>query len=192
MKKTIFSLMLILFTHQVNAIENHLLLGLGLDFGGNKIAEAFFTNGDNVDIRSHEGIALAGGIYSLFTDNLGLQATVGYKSDSANAKNGDISFKRIPMELLAMYQVENHRIGGGLAYHMNTEYECKADSICDVSIEYDNALGAVISYDYSIKASETKGTYLIGAKYSNMTYNPVKSGKSLNGSGIGIFLGMYF
>lgn len=55
---------------------------------------------------------------------LAVQGTVGYQFDSISADNGDITWTRVPIELLAFYTgVPNLRFGGGARFVRSAELE---------------------------------------------------------------------
>lgn len=176
----------------VQARELYGLLGLGVDFGGKKIGTLQFTNGQDQDLKTHQGLLLQLGAYYQKEQLFGAQATIGYKFDSVNAKNGDVSFNRIPIEGLLFKPLENHRLGAGFTFHTNVNHKCDLDNICDYTLDFKNALGAVFQYDYNFKFGTNQNSMLIGARYTMIEYKLEAGGEAISGSGFGIFMGSLF
>ncbi|HHJ34660.1 MAG TPA: hypothetical protein ENJ87_02740, partial [Gammaproteobacteria bacterium] len=76
----------------------------GLHFGGDKLAQAQFTNGKSDSIKAGELISLSAGIGSEIIDGVEARVLAGAKFDTINAKNGDVIFLRYPIEALVLYQ----------------------------------------------------------------------------------------
>ena len=68
--------------------------------GGDKLVGIDYENGETTKIKAGDGGMLA--IGALWTHKkIELQSTLGYYADSAPASNGDASFTRLPIELMA-------------------------------------------------------------------------------------------
>ena len=124
------------------------LVGMGLTGGGDTLVTATYNNGDDVDIRAGQMIAFNTGIDYRVTPEFSFQATIGYHTDRASAKNGDLSFTRIPMELLAYYNVNQQwRIGGGARYVSSTKLSSSGAASIG-NFEFKNTLSAVAEAEY--------------------------------------------
>ena len=166
----------------------HFLLTGGLTYGGDKIAKIEYDNGDNVDIRGG-GLLLigVGGLYR-FDQNWEAQLSLNYQFDRANAKNGDATFDRFPVDLLGFYRMGAHRFGGGITYHMNPTFDSNFDIANGKQrIDFDDAVGAVIEYDYFFNDSIS-----LGARYVNIKYKSPDISGDLDGSYGGVFVNGYF
>src|SRR5690606_23263342 len=96
------------------------LAGGGLTFGGDKLATAVYEDGTEIDIDAGGTIALHVGVDYRFAPQFSVQGTVGYHVDGASARNGDLRFERVPVELLGYYHVnEQLRVGGGIRFVTN-------------------------------------------------------------------------
>ena len=97
--------------------------------------------------------------------------TIGYHFDEVSADNGDITFERYPLELIPFYNFRNHRIGAGLSYHLSPELDLK--ELGGSKVEFDDALGWLIEYDYSFSGWRSGG-FVLGARYLWIDYQVEK------------------
>jgi len=79
-------------------------LGLGLAFGGDKLATGTYTNGEQTSLTAGSGLFLSAGgtltpIWYGNTYGLGIGGSFGLKFDHIGASNGDVSFIRYPLDL---------------------------------------------------------------------------------------------
>ncbi len=170
------------------ALGAHFLLTGGLTYGGDKLATIEYQHGDNADIHGGGLILVgAGGIYR-FNQNWETQLSVNYQFDKANAKNGDATFDRVPIDLLGFYRMGAHRFGGGVTYHINPKFDSDFDfSGGKQKIEFDNALGAVIEYDYFFNDSIS-----LGVRYASIKYKSSDISGNVDGSYGGLLVNGYF
>ena len=125
------------------------LVGMGLTVGGDKLASATYNNGDEADIRAGRTVAFNTGIDYRVTPEFSFQATIGYHTDRANAKNGDMRFTRIPMELLAYYNVNQQwRIGGGARYVSSAKLSSSGAAYLGSNYEFKNTLSTIAEAEY--------------------------------------------
>jgi hypothetical protein len=76
----------------------------GLTGGGDTLAEVRFTNGDSEKIRGGGLLHLGAGVlWQPAQIPFAVQATVGYHVDDVTAENGDITFSRLPLEVIGYY-----------------------------------------------------------------------------------------
>lgn len=134
------------------------------------------------DLDAGDGGYIGAGVSYHFPDTpFQLQSTIGYHGASLSASNGDAWFDRKPLEVMGFYHIaERHRVGFGASYHLNPEYEIDIDHAYingqwfyryKQSDDFDNALGAVIQYDYRIPSINLR----IGARYTHIDYEWEKS-----------------
>ncbi|WP_198001465.1 hypothetical protein [Nibribacter ruber] len=136
------------------------LLGAAVEFGGDKVAETYFTNGETQSTRAGQGVSIhAGGQFELPNlDKFLLRATVGFKYVTTQADNAHIRLSRIPLHLTANYMAtEKIRIGAGLASHQSITF--KTDGLSE-DFEFKGANGAIFEIAYSF----------IGLSYTLMDY----------------------
>ena len=131
-----------------------LYTNLGYSLGGDTLASGTFTNGDAWNVKAGEGLMLAVGADFRVAENFTLRTSVGYHYDGVNAKNGDVSFTRIPVEVLGFYEVNQHfMLGGGLRKATGARIEASGvvSGLSSVG-DYDSSLGVVLEGVYFFNA----------------------------------------
>lgn len=155
------------------------LVGGAIEFGGDEVAEVYFTNGDTQSVNAGQGISIAvGGELQLpKAEQLLLRATVGYKYVTTQADNAHIRLTRVPLNFTANWLIaEKVRIGAGLSVH--TAINFKADGIGQ-DFSFDNALGPVFEVAYrGIGISYTIMKYV---DQSDISYSANAFGITLSG-----------
>ncbi|WP_332399452.1 outer membrane beta-barrel protein [Vibrio metschnikovii] len=166
--------------------------GVGYGFGGEKIFEGLYDNGKTDDVKSNEGISIFGGVDINLINNFILRGTVGYKFDAIFASNGEVSFNRVPLELIVFKGFNNHKIGAGITHQKNVKFECNVKGICG-DIEFDDATGFVAQYEYAFSpAKMSKNHFAIGVKYTHIEYTTPIINKDIDGSGFDVHLAYLF
>ncbi len=165
---------------------------IGYEAGGDELVVATFTSGSTENVKAGTGIL--GGIgVSLLNEakNFEIETTIGVKADFINAKNGDVSWVRYPVDLLAFYRFWKLRIGGGITYHLNPKVT-SSGAASGVDQTYDAALGYVVQADFLISGAEaSKGAY-VGVRFTGMDYQLKGGGFKANGNSVGVQLGYRF
>lgn len=124
------------------------LVGGAMEFGGDEVAEVYFTNGDTQLVNAGQGISIAVGGELQFpkVEQLLLRATVGYKYVTTQADNAHIRLTRVPLNFTANWLIaEKLRMGAGLAIHTNINFN--ADDIGQ-DITFKNATGPIFEIAY--------------------------------------------
>lgn len=136
------------------------LIGAAFEFGGDEVAEIYFTNGETQSVKAGQGVSIAlGGEYQFpKVEKLLLRGTIGYKYVTTQADNAHIRLTRIPLHLTANWMAtEKIRLGAGVVTHRNINF--KADGIGE-NATFDGATGAIFEVAYSG----------VGLSYTAMTY----------------------
>ena len=102
-------------------------LAIGSDDGGETLMSGVYSNGSKWEIRSNSGYVVKGGVI-IPTSAFETQVMLAYKSDSTSATNGKVSFNNIQFEVLESYHPQDFRIGLGLAYIANSQFEVNLPS----------------------------------------------------------------
>jgi len=175
------------------------LVGFGLTYGGDKLAEVELEDdGDrhDEDLRGGDLITLAAGIVLyLPLPAWSIQTTIGYHFDEISADNGDIRFDRYPLEFIPFYNVGKHRLGAGLSYHLSPTLDLK--ELDGPKVEFDDALGWLVEYDYSFSGWENGG-FVVGMRYLWIDYRVDKvdgtpgSGGDVDGNHVGVHVDFLF
>lgn len=168
------------------------LLGAQLTFGGDTLAvidvENIFGDDDSSKIKAGEQFAFfLGGAYRIPDSIFQLQATIGYHVDGVFARNGDADFERFPAELLGMLNFGQHRIGAGITYHINPEFESDFFFVADENIEFKNASGLVVQYDYTVRGGAAIGIRFVDIEYDlDVNLGPGFNVEETDGSHVGL------
>lgn len=158
------------------------VLSAGFHFGGDDLATVEYDDGSDDDLEAGGGIYLGAGIEFPMAPNMALRTSVGYQFDSVSARNGDADFDRVPWDAMVLLGAAPHRLGFGLTYHTDVQYDFHDDLGRDVDADFDDALGLVLAYEL-----ELSPVFSISFKYTDIEYEEVPSlrgqrGKVIDGS----------
>ena len=174
----------------------HPVVSIGYDFGGDTLLDYTVVKVNDRDVNrtgkitAGNGLTLALGAYIPILDNIGVQATVGYKIDSQTFVSAYTSFERVPIDLMAVAHLgQHHSLSGGITYHTNTQFTLESSTANGVDT-FDNALGAIAEYTYAVRDSRDGGLKL-GIRYTNIRYQLTGSNQSFDGSSVGLILYAY-
>lgn len=163
------------------------VVGAGVTFGGDKLATQYYVDDTSTDLHAGSIFTLLAGVDYRVNEQFSVQGTVGYHVDDANAKNGSMSFKRIPLELLGYYHVNDQvRVGGGLRYVTNTEF--RSGGASDIgNYKFDDSVGAVAEIEYLF-------TPQVGVKlrWANDEFKEKRTGISFKGDHVGLLVNYYW
>jgi hypothetical protein len=174
-----------LATTTASAAGSPWLFGINYDAGGDDIATVVFTDGSSSTLSANEGLHFyvgknfANGVDSPWHTH----ASIGYKTGSVNATNGDLSWSSWPLEVMEFYNMEKVRFGGGLVYQLNPKAEGSGFA-SGLNLELDNALGFVLQFEYRLTPAAQNGMAL-GLRYTNISYSSINLTSEVNGSTIG-------
>jgi hypothetical protein len=164
------------------------LIRMNFDFGGDKLAELQWDDGDETTLKAGQLMTFAAGVlYRSPAAPWALEATLGYKFDKANGSNGSIAFTRVPLDVVASYAKGGHRLGAGPTIHLAPSFSCDADGLCDGSADYDTAFGGILQYAYGFRVGANAGLD-VGLRYTFIRYS-ASDLETLDGSGVGFFFG---
>ncbi|MDE2077895.1 MAG: hypothetical protein KGI91_12625 [Burkholderiales bacterium] len=169
-------------------------VGVGLTFGGENLATAQYTNGTSQSITTGGLLDLRFGLeYRLIGQPWAIQGVVAYHVDTVNATNGDLRFERVPVELIAMYDLGSQwRVGLGMRKATGAKVTASGDAAgagFGSSTTFDSNLGFLAVAEY--KVTPQVGLQL---RYVNESYK-VKfptTQPTVDGSHAGIFGVFYF
>jgi hypothetical protein len=164
------------------------LLGMGFTFGGDKLYTAEFTDGSSDTIRAGGLYTLYGGVEFRATDALAIQATVGYHADSTRAaSNGSIRFARYPVNVLALYSLNDKvRLGGGVEF-VNSPKLSGRGAVGDFNVEFKNTAGLVLEGEYLFTPK-----FGMKARAASHRFELEGGRKKIDGSYFGLMLNYYF
>lgn len=174
----------------------HFLIPLGITFGGDTLASAVTTSGDTKEIKGGELLQIGLGALYQFNDMpLALSLTVNYHFDSVTASNGDMKFKRYPVEVLAYYTGwQRVRTGFGIRMANSPEDSVTINGLTD-KVTYENAKGTVLEVGFKLDQSSWINLRYVSEKYQPKTYTATNGAvfslagsNTEDGSHLGIFL----
>lgn len=169
-----------------------LVLTAGISFGGDDLATVEYEDYSDDDLEAGGGIYLGGGFEFPMASDMALRTTVGYQFDSIEADNGDASFDRIPWDLMFLLGPGAHRLGVGLTYHTDVQYEYNEDYGPDINADFDDALGLVIAYELQISPAFGLMFKYTDIEYEEQSSIPGVKGKVIDGSNFGIAANLLF
>lgn len=109
------------------------LLGIGYTFGGDTLVNVGLTPSSGSgptyeeNLSGGAGLDLRAGLSWHLTERVRLQGMVAYHNDSANGKTAQVSYRRIPVELLAHWAAsDNWWIGGGVRKALQGRFDRQA------------------------------------------------------------------
>ncbi len=154
---------------------------VSLEYGGDPYATLIFTDGSRQKLLAGQGGTISfGADYRLPAfPAVGLRALAGIKWSSNAAENSNISFTRIPIEVVGNYHLDDDwRIGAGLAYHAIGKVN--GDGFFP-DFEFDPAAG------YTVEL----GWRWIALTYTGIEYS-VGGGPKIDASAFGVSLNWVF
>lgn len=182
---------LLLPVASAHAADSHFYFGGGLDFGGDTLLEVTYTDGSDEKLYAGEGVHLAVGTDIDISSVTMLRATLGYKFSSIAAENGDILFRRVPIELTGYRFFDNHGIGGGITHHISSKLSCDIDTLCDFTADVDDATGWVVEYLYRSRREDNNKGFTVGIRaVFGLEYEPRGGGEEANANSIGFNIGV--
>jgi hypothetical protein len=144
------------------------------EFGGDAVATILFEDGSTQEVKGGQGVtaAVGGEVRTAYDSPLSLRGTVGFKYVTTKADNAHITLTRVPVELVASYELPNGvRFGGGFVRHMAVKFS--GDDI-GPDLELDDANG---------------GTVEVGWKWVALTFTAMQytgaNGEDYDASNIG-------
>ena len=179
---------------QTNERNLKFYIGMGLDFGGDELADVDFTDGGSDSVKAGDGISFDIGLdYHIGTQYM-VRGTIGTKSDSVDAENGSISFERDQLTLMGYRFFGQHGVGVGMLKHQSAEFDCDLDFICDDSVDAGDASGVLLEYLYRNQNEGANVGFTGGIRVSSgISYKPdVPGAESADGDFVGFTVGLFF
>ena len=81
-------------------------LGGGLDFGGDKIAEVYFTNGADQSVNAGQGGSVLAALDYAFSKSFRIRTIAGYKYVTTAADNANIRLTRFPLQVAGIVNLD--------------------------------------------------------------------------------------
>ncbi|HUX91245.1 MAG TPA: hypothetical protein VMV48_11225 [Gallionellaceae bacterium] len=170
------------------AAEFKRVAGIGIDFGGETMASAVYTDGSSANVKANNGMVFnAGGV--MINDQYETQLTVGYKFGGPFAKNGSVTWDTVPLELIQFLRTNNVRIGLGFSYHINPRLMVDLPG-SNYTNNYENALGTIALIGWA----PMHIPFSIDLRYTSIRYKQsnVSNPQENSGNVLGIYSSVYF
>jgi hypothetical protein len=165
-------------------------LGGGLTYGGDQVGDTIeYENSSSVSLHGGSLIDLRGGFeYQTVGSPWSFQMSLGYHVDKASARNGSVTFDRVPLEVLAHWDInDSWRFGGGVRKALGAKVHTSGlgDGYAQEQ-KYSSTVGVVLE-------AETFFGPKVGLKMRVVSekYKPELGGKDIDGTHIGV-LGIYY
>ena len=161
----------------------------GFTFGTDKQVEIEYNDGSSEGIDAADLLELKLGLKTELPEHpITLQTSIGFNFDSYLSKNGEASVTRLPLELLAFYNLDKHRAGAGFSYHVNPALQLDYDDI-SLNSDADDTLGMVVEYGYLVKHN-----FILGVRYLSIDYEfkGPNEQEDVDGSHFGIYGNILF
>lgn len=171
---------------------------LGYSAGGATLVSGTYTDGTSYTINAGQGLMLALGADYRVAEQVSVQATVGSHVDKTHATNGEIAFRRTPVELLVFYDLnEQLRLGGGLRKAQNAEVTASGVAAgMPGTGSYESSGGLVFEGQYFFASTRTtvrKAQWGLGVRIVSESYKPNDgSTGARDGSHLGVSLLFYY
>ena len=173
----------------------------GLTGGGDKLVEAQVVSDFWGGFRTYNESIRAGGLLQFGAGvlwqpseiPLAVQATINYHVDSITADNGDATWSRMPIEVLAYYTgVPRWRFGGGARWVKDAELEI--DLVRNERFGYKDATGYVLEAGFAVTPRFWISGRYVNEDYELESYNgfPARSLEKTSGQSFGLFMSYNF
>ena len=163
------------------------IVGIGLTYGGETLAEVTYNNGWTEKIKSGGLFVAHAGAEFRLGDLVDLQATVGYHVDSSDARNGGLRFSRYPVDVIALFRVApQFRLGFGFQ-HVNSAKLAGSGDLDNIAVDYKSATGGLVEGEYLCWPG-----FGVKVRGVSLKYRPSDGGQRVDGSHLGVLLNYYF
>lgn len=155
---------------------------ISLERGGELLASASEYAVFSGDVHLGGGFKIAGGYYLPIGDESrnSLSLTLGYLS----ADNSDAEFKTTTFDAIYNYQVDSHRFGIGVSYHINPEIRGDTELSAISRPRFDDWTGLILQYSFEMQSG-----FSVGLRYAEIDYQA--NGDSFDAGSIGLFFSLY-
>ena len=165
----------------------HYMIGMGITGGGEEVATTEFTDGTSQKVTTGGLVQFTGGVEYRVNEQFSVQGNVGFHVDNSTASNGDVHFRRYPIELIGYYHVSPQwRVGGGVRHVTNVRVK-SSGVIGGLDTEFDNTTGALGEVEYLFSPN-------LGVKFrvARETYTVSGTNFKVDGNHVGVFGNFYF
>ena len=161
------------------------IIGIGIDEGGDDLAEARFFSGGSEKVKAGSGLVFEGGVAiktPSVADKLETQLLVGYKMETIDADNGDIEMSRVYLNAIESYNFGKVSVGAGVTYHISPERSSSGIASNLGTTEFDSALGGVAQATFNFNQHSS-----IGVRATAIKYDVSNSNQSFDANAVGLY-----
>lgn len=161
--------------------------GLGVTGGGSKLATVQYTNGDTQNINAGSGVVFYFGGETRIGTLVTLQATAGYHVDTTRPSNGEVTFSRYPVDVIASVPAtDNLRFGLGATFINNPRL--KGNGVAsNIDAKFDSTVGVLLEGEYRFTSWVGLKVRGVSAKFKEST-----TGQSASADHIALMASFYF
>ncbi|MFC4160379.1 outer membrane beta-barrel protein [Chitinimonas lacunae] len=162
----------------------------GLTGGGDKLSTVRYTNGSSKSIRTGALVQFGAGV--VWRDHelpASIKLTANMHMDIAPGSNGDVYFRRFPIELIGYYHpTDRWMVGVGARWAVKPKLVYDIDGYSN-RVRFDNAYGLLFEVGYNFNDHLA----LIGRyAHEDYEYRDFNSNDSIDGSHLGLMLDYRF
>lgn len=162
-------------------------LGVAATGGGDDLVTARYSNGDTYTLRAGNLVHLQGGVEIFAGPVASVMLSAGYHFDHASARNGSITFSRIPIEAIgSVYLHPRWRIGVGARYTANPRLSGERFGT-DLGESFKAGLGPVIEGEFFATPWLGIRVRAVAEKFKSKNNAP-----DVDGNHIGVGVNFYF
>lgn len=122
-------------------------LGGGLDFGGDKVAQVYFTNGADQSVNAGQGGSLYAALEYALSKSFRIRTLAGFKYVTTAADNANIRLTRFPLQISGILNLnKDWYLSAGLATQQGIRF--KGDGFLD-DLKLTTKGGAVFGLGYN-------------------------------------------
>lgn len=176
------------------------LAEVGGNKGGDLMANGTYANtGGKWDVYAGDGLQGGIGLQYAFNDTLATQLSVSYLVDTTQGANGDVAFKRTPVELMLIHNLNEHwRVGGGWHQSFSSK-RTNTGVVAFLGTEnFTSTPGAVVQLMYFFKPYKNlkqPGDEIntgLGLRWVTEQFTSQRTSRAYQADHMGVFLSLYF
>lgn len=152
------------------------LIGGVYSTGGDDMKEIAVLFNNNPGRKIYPGdnlLVYVGALIPIPDTRIRTQVALGYARSYIDGKatsgeSADVSFTRMPLDIIPMLEFERHSFGLGISIHLNGKLEGGTSSQ-KTSLNFENTLASIVSYRYHLLPNLS-----FGIRYTDVDYRPKK------------------
>jgi hypothetical protein len=137
----------------------------GTGFGGENMLSGNYRNGGYYELNAGSGMKYALGVDYRLAPKVTVQASIGREISMISAIEGDLTFTRLPLEVIGMYDIsKDFRLGAGLRY--STEAKLRGTGVfTPLNDNFESVPGAVVEGQYIFSSTKDGAQFGLSLRY---------------------------